>query len=370
MRTASWLASLGLAATTLLPLAAGVPIPIVQVLDLSGPNGDTGKDFLTGAQVYFDKLNSRGGLRGRPLKLIVADDAGKPANTVALSRKLVAEHKPVALFAYFGAENVRAVLADASLRREGLPMVAPLVGVELANADPVFYLRASLADEMARIARFAAGSGFKRIALVVGDDAQGSAAAQAIATGLRSNQLILSGTAVLNSEASNVEQAAATLLRTQPQAVLLAAPTIASAAFVQAYQRQQPGTAFYAVAGINPQTLREFLGGEAARWVAVSALVPSPYNPTTPLAREFVATLKQYRDEPPSHSSLEGFAAAKLLVSALEQAGDISPAGLRSALEKLRTDLGGLPLRLDGDNRRASRYGDMAVISADGKLVN
>ncbi len=41
MRTASWLASLGLAAATLLPLAAGAPIPIVQVLDLSGPNGDT-----------------------------------------------------------------------------------------------------------------------------------------------------------------------------------------------------------------------------------------------------------------------------------------------------------------------------------------
>lgn len=45
MRTASWLASLGLAAATLLPLAAGAPIPIVQVLDLSGPNGDTDRKF-------------------------------------------------------------------------------------------------------------------------------------------------------------------------------------------------------------------------------------------------------------------------------------------------------------------------------------
>jgi hypothetical protein len=43
--------------------------------------------------------------------------------------------------------------------------------------------------------------------------------------------------------------------------------------------------------------MAEFLGPRQVRWIAVSARVPSPYNPTAPIAREFVQTLARFRDE-------------------------------------------------------------------------
>ncbi|QDQ26161.1 ABC transporter substrate-binding protein [Chitinimonas arctica] len=360
-------------ALPLSPAAAGLPINVVQVADLSGPNGDTGRDFVTGAQVYLDQFNERGGLAGRPVKLLVADDRGEPANTVRLSRQLTAQYKPVALFGYLGADNVRAVLADKQLAELATPLVAPYVGIDLGHAPfgnaPLYYLRADSSAEIAKISRIAGASGLKRIALVAGDDALGRAAAGGIAAQLNDNGLRLAGQITLSSQA-NMAQAVEQLAASQPQAVILAAPTISSAAFVQAYQRKHPGTPFYALSWINPQTLQEFLGSEAVRWVAVSALVPSPYNPTSAVAREFLGALKKYRDEPASFASMEGYMAARLLVEGLQAAGSVSPLALRRALDDFRSDMGGVPLRLDGKTRRASRYVEMAVFSSGGKLVN
>ncbi|HEY9104515.1 ABC transporter substrate-binding protein, partial [Chitinimonas sp.] len=195
MRTPTLLAglALGLLSTLSLGANASAPINIVQVADLSGPNGDTGKDFVTGARVYFDQLNARGGLNGRQLNLVVEDDGGEPATTVSLSRKLVSQYKPVALFGYFGADNVRAVLADKALSSQPAALVAPYVGTDLPAGSPVYYLRASSADEIAKITRIAASSGLNRIALVAGDDALGRSVSSEIEARLKDNKAVLAG---------------------------------------------------------------------------------------------------------------------------------------------------------------------------------
>ncbi|GLR11390.1 branched chain amino acid ABC transporter substrate-binding protein [Chitinimonas prasina] len=371
MRTPLLLAGVILALIHLQPMAAGNPIHILQVTDLSGPNGDTGRDFVTGAQVYLDQLNAKGGIAGREVKLVVEDDKGEQANTVALSRKGVAQYAPAALFGYFGADNVKAVLADRSIASQGIPMVAPYVGINLPSANPVYYLRASSADELAKISRIATSSGLNRIALVTGDDALGRAAGVEIIQQLQGSKTQLVGRVRLASNSLEVDSAADTLASINPQAIILAAPTIASAAFVQAYQQRRPGTAFYALSWINPQTLQEFLGPEAARWVAISALVPSPYNPTSAVAREFVGTLKKYRDEPPSYASMEGYMAARMLVDALRKSGgDASPFKLHQSLASYRSDMGGVRLQLDSTRRRALSLVDLAVFTSGGRLVN
>lgn len=370
MRATSFLPLLGLLfAANLLP-ALAAPINVVQVADMTGPNGDTGKDFVTGARVYFDQLNAKGGLNGRQINLVVEDDHGDPATTVALSRKLVSQYKPVALFGYFGADNVRAVLADKVLAEQPAALVAPYVGIDLRSSNQIYYLRANSSDEIAKISRIASSSGLSRVALVAGDDALGKAASAEIAARLADAKMTYVGQVTIPDNGGDIDRAAEQLAKLQPQAIILATPTINSAAFVQAYQRGRTGTAFYALSWVNPQTMQEVLGAEAVRWVAVSSLVPSPYNPTSPVARDFVATLKKYRDEPPSFASMEGYMAARMLVEGLRSASEAGPTALRRSLDDFRADLGGIVLRLSGDNKRASKYIDMAVFSTNGKLIN
>ena len=121
-------------------------LTVLQVLDLSGQNGDTGKDFLTGAKVYFDYVNTHGGVNGRKITHVVADDKGIAENTLALTRQLVAESRPAVLFGYMGADNVDTVLADDRLRPSGLALVAPCGGVDRSRWPNQFPVKAGPAD--------------------------------------------------------------------------------------------------------------------------------------------------------------------------------------------------------------------------------
>lgn len=362
----------------LLPLAASAaedgPINVVQVLDLSGPNGDTGKDFWTGAKVYFDYLNAHGGVNGRKINHVYADDQGVPANTLALTKKLVGENKPAALFGYFGVENVSAVINDRELGPSQLPLIAPYAGgnpVGGAAQLPVYYARPTYVDELQKIAGMTGSIGINRLAVVTGDDSLGRAVGDVAAKTLAAEKSEL---VVKVSVASNGSNLAAVLRQVEsanPQAIILAAPTIASANFVREYQKTRSATQFFSLSWVNHQTLIEMLGPKNARWVAVTTLVPSPYNPTTEIAREFVRNLKQYRDEPPSYSSMEGYIAARVMVEAIKSSRSYSPAAIRQALEATRSlNLGGYALNFDNAARRGSRLVDLAVFSSRGTLLN
>ena len=47
--------------------AAGRPVAIAQIVDMSPEQRDVSKDFLTGSRAAWQDINSRGGLKGRPV---------------------------------------------------------------------------------------------------------------------------------------------------------------------------------------------------------------------------------------------------------------------------------------------------------------
>lgn len=80
--------------------------------------------------------------------------------------------------------------------------------------------------------------------------------------------------------------------------------------------------------------------------------------------------MRKYRDEAPTHLTLEGFLAVKLLVEALTQSG-ASPQRLTQTLKAMRNvDLGGLYVGYAGGHNRAPQYVDVNAISQSGRLIN
>ena len=61
-------------------------------------------------RLYFDQVNKAGGVQGRPVELLVIDDAGQPNETIEKTRKLLSDTKPLALAGYFGNKNLSALL--------------------------------------------------------------------------------------------------------------------------------------------------------------------------------------------------------------------------------------------------------------------
>ena len=79
----------GISKTEIL-LGATVPI--------TGPGKRYFQDFFVGARAYFDYLNSKGGIQGRQIRLILKDDQFLPTQVVTQNANLLLQDKVFALF--------------------------------------------------------------------------------------------------------------------------------------------------------------------------------------------------------------------------------------------------------------------------------
>jgi hypothetical protein len=89
--------------------------------------------------------------------------------------------------------------------------------------------------------------------------------------------------------------------------------------FVRVFAFKSLGIALGALSVVNHTALIEIAGPQAARGVVITQVVPSPQKEAVPIVREHVRAMRKFRDEPPSHLTLEGFIAAKTMVEALRR---------------------------------------------------
>ena len=78
---------------------------------MTGPSAVNYAPIVEGLQLYLEHLNAKGGINGKPVRLIVQDDQGEPSRAAANAKKLVAQDKVL-------------VLMNASLSSTYAPMVA------------------------------------------------------------------------------------------------------------------------------------------------------------------------------------------------------------------------------------------------------
>jgi branched-chain amino acid transport system substrate-binding protein len=94
-RTFAWAAgvALTLAAGTMFVISANAqnkePIKIGFGMSMTGPLGANGKSALLAMKIWEDDVNAKGGLLGRPVKLIYYDDQSKPDTVPGIYAKLL-----------------------------------------------------------------------------------------------------------------------------------------------------------------------------------------------------------------------------------------------------------------------------------------
>ncbi|HEX2077262.1 MAG TPA: ABC transporter substrate-binding protein [Longimicrobium sp.] len=69
------------------------PVRFGAILSTTGAAAPYGQDNLRGLQVAQAYVNERGGINGRPVELIVHDDAGEAAQAVALAQRFAADRR-------------------------------------------------------------------------------------------------------------------------------------------------------------------------------------------------------------------------------------------------------------------------------------
>jgi branched-chain amino acid transport system substrate-binding protein len=99
--------------------ASGQPIKVGAVLSLTGSYAGIGASEKKALDLEVAKINAAGGINGRPIDLVIADDGTDAAKAQAATTKLIDQDKVVAVIGASGTGQTMARRSD--LERAGIP---------------------------------------------------------------------------------------------------------------------------------------------------------------------------------------------------------------------------------------------------------
>ncbi len=331
---------------------------------LSGPLAELNRDYLSGANLYFERLNRQGGVHGRKIRLVTLDDAYDPERAAANVRTLIERENVLALFACFGTGPSQRSIPIATQAK--VPFFAPYTGAD-GLREPhnplVFHLRASYGREIAAMVEHLTNLGITSIGVVHHADPFGQAGLNAANAALSARGLKPAVVAPIASSGADAAQTVKQVASANPAALILVTAGNSSPAFLKALQASNARPMVYGLSVISSrQLIREL--GEQAHGLVIAQVVPSPFRLDYPVVREYRQAADRAGQDY-SYTALEGWLAAKTFVEALRRAGrDVNRERLLAALKDLDDwDAGGLRLGFAPRRHVAMNYVDLTVIS-------
>jgi ABC-type branched-subunit amino acid transport system substrate-binding protein len=367
------LASVVLLAAALVAQAQGVSdtqIVLGQSAALSGPAEQLGKDMQFGASLYFNAVNAKGGVNGRRIVLKTLDDGYESSRAAENTKKLINDEKVFALFGYVGTPTSAAALPIFTEAK--VPFVGPFTGAELLR-NPVnrfvFNVRASYYDETEAIVQHLTAMSVNRIAVFYQNDAYGQAGLAGVERALKKRGIEIAAKGTVERNTVEVKAAVDTMVKAQPQAVVMISAYKSCAAFIKAMKAANANPTFWNVSFVGSKALARELDREG-RGVQISQVVPFPWDSSVPVVKEYRALLEAAKGEP-GFGTLEGYLAAKVMVEGLKRAGrNLTRESFVRAMETIdHFDLGGFKVTYGPDNRSGSKFVDLTIISKDQKFV-
>ncbi|MEZ5740717.1 MAG: ABC transporter substrate-binding protein [Burkholderiaceae bacterium] len=336
----------------------------------SGPASGLGQGMLAGAKAVFDAVNLNGGIHGRRIELLVADDGYEPDQAIDQTLAMIEDEQVFALFGYVGTPTANAVLPI--VREMQVPLVGLFTGAGTLRSPvtrEVFNVRASYDDEAeAMIAHFLS-QGAGTVGVFYQDDGFGKAVLSGTRKALtrRGMQVHATGTFTRNTMA--VKQGLADLIRAQPDAIVMVGTYAPLAGFIREARANGLTSQLATVSFVGSENLVGALDG-AGDGVIISQVVPSP-------DRKDIAAVNECRDLVHRHSgqalgfvNLEGCLSAKVMLGGLALAGrDLNREKLITALESMKAfDLGNLTIGFSRDDHQAFKQVFLTQI-VDGRVI-
>ncbi|WP_233584154.1 ABC transporter substrate-binding protein [Acidovorax sp. 100] len=348
------------------------PVVVGQVAPLSGLRAGDARGYSAGMQMYFNHVNKTGGINGNTLVLARKDDAGTVDQTLAATEQLLSEQRPVLLAGYMGSSNLAALQKSGILAREKIALIGYRSGAFQPDIPQLYNVRADLREEIGKITEHLATVGVTQLGFFYEESAYASALLARADETIKKHGGKLVAKASYEADTLRIEAANRTFLATKPQAIIMAASGAAAAAFVEKY-RLEGGTArLFASSDVDLEQMSKRLGDEHMQGISIAQVTPNPYRVSSKLSKEFreVHAKSGEPDVPVSYAMMEGFITAKVIAEVVRRAGTkLNREGLAAALENIdNVDLGGYTVGYRQGLRMGSRFVELSIVSAAGKI--
>src|SRR5687767_4095220 len=145
--------------------APGGEILIGQFAALTGPIATFGQSESKGVRLALEAVNASGGIHGKPVRLVVEDDQGKPEEAQTVVTKLINKDRVAAVLG--GSASSNSLAAAPVCQQSGIPMVSPTsVNLKVTQVgDCIFRICFTDAFQGEVLAELAHKRGYKSVAL-------------------------------------------------------------------------------------------------------------------------------------------------------------------------------------------------------------
>lgn len=339
-------------------------IRLGAILDLSGPYNAAGVLMRDGISAWVDKVNADGGIDGRQVEVIYEDNQSDPSATLAAATKLISNDEVFALAGVHGAAAFGAILD--LVGEERVPSFSLGLSEEMYNPmrDYVFVAAVPYAHQMARNVGFLDEEfGGPTMAVVYQDDEFGESgltgfdnATEELGMEVVARETFVRGADDLSAQARAVVDAGA-------EAV--ACVCIYTQSGLLRRELGRLDAADVPVVAINPSIGAPYfeIAGDSAGNFFAAEYYAHPGDPSFEPANEAVQAAHG-RDA--TTFDLFGLVNAAILLQAMQDAEELTPEGVVSALEAMEgVEAPGLlpPVQFGPDSRVASF--EAAVYEAD-----
>ena len=303
------------------------------VAPFSGSARELGRQMKLGIDTAFNRINDAGGVDGRMLRLVAADDGYEPSRTLDAMKQLYDKDQ---VFGYIG--NVGTPTAQVAIPyalEHRTLFFGAFTGANLLRNDPpdryVFNYRASYAEETDAVVRYLLRIRRlqpKQIAVFAQQDAYGDAGYAGVSRAFRTLGLNDGAILRLGYKRNTLDvDDAVNQLRAQKlaiRAVVMVATYRAAAKFIEKTHDLFPGMIYTNVSFVGSTALADelmLLGPRYASGVIVTQVVPAVGGYSSAVLEYKNALAKYFPGEAPDYVSLEGYVAANVLIQALKKSG-------------------------------------------------
>jgi ABC-type branched-subunit amino acid transport system substrate-binding protein len=311
---------------------------------LSGPTKELGQNMKMGIMAAFNAANANGGVHGRELRLIAADDGYEPARSAIAMKQLYENDKVFGVVGNVGTPTA-AVALPYALERKML-FFGAFTGAGLLRNDPpdryVFNYRASYAEETEATVHYL-------VKVFAQQDSYGDSGFAGVAKAIRSlggnDRAILRlnyqrNTVDVDDAIAQLQAHNSNKSRVPIKAVIMVPAYRAAAKFIEKTRDLYPDMIYTSVSFVGSTALANeltLLGKRFANGVIVTQVVPAVDGHSS-LALEYKSALAKYfPGESPDYVSFEGYVAANVLIAALKRNGaQLDTERLVTTLENLR----------------------------------
>ncbi|WP_312844687.1 ABC transporter substrate-binding protein [Diaphorobacter nitroreducens] len=353
------------------PLVHATQVVVGQVGPMSGLDANQGRAYAAGMQLLFNSVNKSGGVNGHTFTLVRKDDGGRPEDTIAATREMLAEDKPLVLAGYFGSRSINELVKSGLLEKDRIALVGYRTSEIRAETPLVYNVRASLRDEINKLTEHLATIGITRLGLFYEEGPGAPAVVTAAEEAAKKARGSIVTKAAYPAGTSSVANAVEVFLKTPPQAILMVSSGAAAAGFIEQYRSGGGAAQLFAHSGADIEQLSKRLSEEQMQGVAIAQVTPSPYKISGRLGKEFGDLVAKNPPEVPvSYAMMEGFIAAKVIAEAVRRQGARpTREGVAAALDSMdNVDLGGYVVGFKPGARNGSKFVELSIISGAGRI--